>query len=124
MSGNKLFLDTNIIIYFLEGDDTLTTFLNGKIPYISFITKLELLGHESITNEQEIRIEAFLSDCIIIGLNPDIEQVVIRIRKKYRVKLPDSIIMATAIYHDIPLITADRDFEKVEELNVIYYVKE
>lgn len=124
MNGNKLFLDTNIIIYFLEGDETLTTFLNGKIPYISFVTKLELLGHESITQEQEIRIEVFLSEYIIIGLNPDIEREVIRIRKKYRVKLPDSIIMATAVYHDIPLVTADRDFEKVKELNVIYYVKE
>lgn len=124
MNGNKLFLDTNIIIYFLEGDETLTTFLNGKIPYISFVTKLELLGYESITQEQEIRIEVFLSEYIIIGLNPDIEREVIRIRKKYRVKLPDSIIMATAVYHDIPLVTADRDFEKVKELNVIYYVKE
>lgn len=123
MNGNKLFLDTNIIIYFLEGDETLTTFLNGKIPYISFVTKLELLGYESITQEQEIRIEVFLSEYIIIGLNPDIEREVIRIRKKYRVKLPDSIIMATAVYHDIPLVTADRDFEKVKELNVIYYVK-
>jgi predicted nucleic acid-binding protein len=124
MNGNKIFLDTNIIVYFLEGDDTLTIFLDGKTPYISFITKLELLGYESITHEQEVRIEAFLSNCIIIGINTDIEREVIRIRKKYRVKLPDSIIMATAIYHDLPLITADRDFENIIELNVIHYVKE
>lgn len=124
MNGNKIFLDTNIVIYFLEGDDTLTAFLDRKIPYISFITKLELLGFESISNEQEMKIEAFLSECIVIGINSEIEKEVIRIRKKYKVKLPDSIIMATAIYHDLPLITADRDFERIKELNVIHYLKD
>ena len=67
MSGTKLFLNTNIIVYFLDGDETLTTFLQGKIPYISFITKFELLCYESITEQQESQIHAFLSDCIIIG---------------------------------------------------------
>lgn len=124
MNGNKIFLDTNIVIYFLEGDDTLTAFSDRKVPYISFITKLELLGYESISNEQEMKIEAFLSECIVIGINSEIEKDVIRIRKKYKVKLPDSIIMATAIYHDLPLITADRDFERIKELNVIHYLKD
>lgn len=43
------------------------------------------------------------------------------IRKKYNVKLPDSIIVASAIYLDLPLITADADIKKIEELNLIFY---
>jgi predicted nucleic acid-binding protein len=39
-------------------------------------------------------------------------------------KLPDSIVMATSLYHDLPLVTSDKEFNKVEELQVIYYEKE
>jgi len=42
MNGNKLLLDTNIILYLLDGDNTLVNILEGKIPYVSFITELEL----------------------------------------------------------------------------------
>lgn len=35
MNGNNLFLDTNIIIYFLSGDNTLTDLLEGKSIFIS-----------------------------------------------------------------------------------------
>ena len=124
MNGNKLFLDTNIIVYFLEGDDTLAGFLNGRTIYISFITQLELLSYSHITPDEEERIEQFLSQCIVTDINPAIKKETIRLRKHYRLKLPDSIVMATSLYHDLPLVTSDREFNKVEELQVIYYEKE
>ena len=124
MSGNKLFLDTNIIVYFLGGDETLATFLNNRTVYVSFITQLELLSYSQITLEEEGRIEQFLSQCIITDINPSIKKDAIRLRKQYKLKLPDSIVMATSLYHDLPLVIADKDFNKVEELEVIYYEKE
>jgi predicted nucleic acid-binding protein len=33
--------------------------------------------------------------------------------------LPDAIVAATAIYLDIPVITFDTDFEKIEELKLV-----
>jgi len=50
MSGNKLFLDTNILLYLLQGDATLTEVLDGKQFYISFITELELLSYSGLTS--------------------------------------------------------------------------
>ena len=41
MNGNNLFLDTNIILYLLNGDQTLADLLDGKKLYISVITELE-----------------------------------------------------------------------------------
>ena len=38
MSGNQLFLDTNIVLYLLNGDETLADFLQEKQLYISIIT--------------------------------------------------------------------------------------
>lgn len=36
-------------------------------------------------------------------------------------KLPDSIIAATAIYAEITLLTADKGFLKISELNLALY---
>lgn len=123
MSGNKLFLDTNIVLYLLAGDETLATFLDKKQLYISVITELELLGYSGITNEEEQVIKNFVSDCKVITINSNIKEETIRVRKTYKTKLPDSIIIATSLYLDLPLITSDTDFKKVDELSLIHYEK-
>jgi predicted nucleic acid-binding protein len=44
----------------------------------------------------------------------------IQIKQKYRIKLPDAIIAATAILYNIPFITADADFKIIKELDLIF----
>lgn len=53
MNGNKLLLDTNIILYLLNGDNTLVDILQGKTPYISFITELELFSFKKNKNDRK-----------------------------------------------------------------------
>ncbi len=36
-------------------------------------------------------------------------------------KLPDCIVAASALYLDLPIITADKDFKKIKELNLMLY---
>lgn len=124
MSGNRLFVDTNIILYVLNGDKTLAEVLNQKQLYISVITELELLAFDGITTEEEHVIKEFIAECKIINLNSAIKKETIRIRKTYRTKLPDSIIIATSIYLDLTLISSDKAFSNVDELNLIHYLKE
>ncbi|WP_445732039.1 type II toxin-antitoxin system VapC family toxin [Mariniflexile sp.] len=121
MNGNKLFLDTNIILYLLNGDETLAELLNEKQLYISIITELELLAYKGITAKEEKVIKEFISQCKTITINSSVKQETIRIRKTYNTKLPDSIIIATALYLDLPLVTSDIEFKKVEELTLIHY---
>ena len=121
MNGNKLFLDTNIILYLLNGDQTLAELLNEKQLYISVITELELLAYKGITREEEEIINKFVSQCKIITINNAVKQETIKVRKIYNTKLPDSIIIATALYLDLPLITSDIEFKKVNELALIHY---
>lgn len=121
MNGNKLFLDTNIILYLLNGDKTLAELLNNKQLYISVITELELLAYKGITASEEKIIYDFVAQCKTININNAIQQETIRLRKIYNTKLPDSIIIATALYLDLPLITSDVEFKKVDELMMIHY---
>jgi len=121
MNGNKVFVDTNIILYLLGGDKTIAELLNGKQIYISFITQLELLGYSKSTKKDLKIIQELIDQCVIIDINDEIKDMVIDLKRKYRLKLPDGIIIATAIYLDLPLITADQEFKKAEQLNLIFY---
>ncbi|WP_010663449.1 type II toxin-antitoxin system VapC family toxin [Marinilabilia salmonicolor] len=121
MNGNKIFIDTNTAIYLLNGDTTLAEVLNGKRIFISFISQLELLGYKMISDDEVETIKLMLDSFAIIDINDKIKSLVITLRRKYSIKLPDCIIAATAIYYDSPLITSDKGFKKIEELDLILY---
>lgn len=123
MNGNSVLLDTNIVLYLLSGDEDLSTLLHNRKLYVSFVTQLELLGYQGITEKEQSIVRRFLEDCIIIDINNQIKEEVIRLKQSRKIKLPDSIILATSKYLSIPVISADSDFSKAEEVNVIYYEK-
>ena len=121
MNGNSVLLDTNIVLYLLSGDQSLSELLFGKKLYLSFVTQLEALGYLSITPDEQEAVRSFLKDCIIIDINETIKEIVIRTKQAQRIKLPDSIILCTAKYLNIPLMTADDDFSKFADEDIIFY---
>ncbi len=121
MNGTELLLDSNIVLYLLNGDRTLADFLQEKRLHISIITEIELLSFSEITREEQKQIKQFVAECKIININPAIKTETIGFRKKFKLKLPDCIIAATSLYLDIPLITADNGFKKIEEIQLIHY---
>ena len=54
-------------------------------------------------------------------MNRGIKDISIDLRRNYKLKLPDAIIAATAIFLGIPLISADGHFDKIEDLVFIKY---
>ena len=121
MSGKEILVDTNIILYLLNGSDTVENFLQGKDIYLSFITELELIGFKKISAKEEFQIHEILKDCSIIPLNERIKEKYVDIRKSYHLKLPDAVIAATALVLDVPLITSDKQFKTVEDIKLITY---
>jgi predicted nucleic acid-binding protein len=82
---------------------------------------LELLGARYLNNDDRKKIEQFISECTIIDITEGIKEVAIGIRQKYNIKLPDCIIAATALWLNMPLITADQDFKKIDIADLIYF---
>jgi len=123
MNGNSILIDTNTAIYLLDGDASLAEILHQKRINLSFITQLELLGYPGITEKAVRQIENMLENCVVIDINNIIKSEVIRLRRAYSLKLPDCIVAATAIYMDLPIITSDKGFKKIEELNLMFYEK-
>jgi predicted nucleic acid-binding protein len=96
MSGNSLLLDTNIILYFLNGDKTLIPLLEERNLFVSIITEIELLGYSGFSDNELKQTEEFLEICTIINLDSDIKRRAISFRRNQRLKLPDAVILATA----------------------------
>ncbi|HRD53546.1 MAG TPA: type II toxin-antitoxin system VapC family toxin [Flavobacteriales bacterium] len=122
MNGTSIVLDTNICLYLLNGDRQLAAMLADQPLRISQITRMELLSFAGITREELKRVEVFLESWPVETIHTAIEDLAIRIRRKYRLKLPDSIIAATALHLDIPLMTADQRLERlIPDVQVIRY---
>lgn len=117
----EILIDTNIALYLLGGEKPLAKLLEGEIIHVSFITQLELLAYQNISEKELQRIESFLDDCIISDINQSIKTHTVDIRKQSGIKLPDAIIAATARYLSMPLLSADRAFKKVKGLQFFSY---
>ncbi|MEQ8242830.1 type II toxin-antitoxin system VapC family toxin [Fulvivirga sp.] len=124
MNGNKLFVDTNILIYLLNGDSEISQILDGKQLVISVITELELLALPNLSKEEQDIIQQLIGECQVININSSIKKVTVELRKSRKLKLPDALIAATSFYSKLPLLTADKSFGEIEELDVIIYSAE
>ncbi len=123
MNGNKFLLDTNIIIYILNGDEIISNYLSQNLFYTSIICEIELFGSKSLTPKEDKKIKDFLQEFRIISIDQSIKELAILFRKNYFLKIPDSIIAATAVSLDIPLVTSDKGFKAITELEIDFYDK-
>jgi predicted nucleic acid-binding protein len=110
--------DTNFLVYVHEGNQNVVPFLNYNFG-ISFISEVELLGYKGITKVEETKLKQLINDIFVIDWNLKLKEQTIELRKKYNIKLPDAIIASTSIIYEMPLITADNGYSKIEELDLI-----
>lgn len=114
MSG-KILLDTNAVIYALN--DGLT--LPPAQYSISVITEMELFSYPKLTNFEQNNIKKLLNHFEIYNITQEIKEMTIQIRKNYGIKLPDSIICATALVNHTTLISNDKQLSKIIGLDVL-----
>lgn len=108
-------LDTNSIIYALNNRCKLP--LNEYI--VSVITEIELLSYHKLTQEDEKVLSSVLSSFRNINLTNEIKAQTITLRRNNNMKLPDSIIVATAIACDATLVTSDKQLLRLEQISTI-----
>jgi len=107
MSG-KYLLDTNALIYAINRKLKLP-----KADYVvSVITKMELLSWPQLSEADEQQVRAVLSGITVLPLSSRIQESTIKIRRATSLKLPDSIISATAIDGGYVLVTDDEKAQK------------
>ena len=119
MSGFDLVVDTNILIYLTAGNKNIAEVVRDKNLIISFITEMEMRSWPSLTAGDVQMLKKLLSKCQVIGLNDEIKEKAIEIRKSTKLKLPDAIVSATAIFLGLPLVSADNDLKKVKDIDLL-----
>ncbi|NER53052.1 MAG: type II toxin-antitoxin system VapC family toxin [Symploca sp. SIO1A3] len=123
MNGNRYLLDTNAIVALLKGNAQLVKLSkNADWIGISVISQIEFLAFSGLTQNDYKLFQEFLQRIEVIDLSStdtELLEKVIEIRQQFRLKLPDAIIAAMAIQNSAGVVTADREFAKVNVLRVI-----
>jgi predicted nucleic acid-binding protein len=117
-------LDTNFVIYYLIKDKQAEKFFNENLVntfyYISVISRVELFSYAEITTSEFASIEAFLSSTRSVLIDNEIAMIAAMLRRKYKIKTPDSLVAATAMYTNTSLVTRNiKDFKKIKEIKVV-----
>lgn len=99
-----MIFDTNILIYLSKYTLTPDKIFIEPVA-ISVITKIEALGFAFTNQEEHQLLTDLCNELPVIPLNEEITNETIRLRKHYRIKLPDAIIYATASIKNTPLLT-------------------
>ena len=95
-------------------------FLLETYFFISFISEIELLSYSKITNNEESKLKVLLGAMSHVGMDEDIQNITISIRRRKTIKLPDAIIAASAISTNSTLVTRnEKDFKHIEGLKLL-----
>lgn len=107
-------LDTNVVIYAQKG------ILAEPLPighyFVSVITEIELFSLPRIEKEQEQATIELLRDVTVVGIDEAIVKETISLRRKYKLRIPDAIIAATAVITSSELCTNDSSLHAIEKI--------
>lgn len=120
MSGTDYLIDTNVLIHPGNGNEAITGFLQNKNIFLSFISEMELLSKPGLNSENLKILQPMINSCILVDFNHEIKSEAIKLRRNNKLKLPDAIVAATAKYLHMPLLTADKDFKKISEIELLF----
>ena len=114
-------LDTNIVIYFAKpGGEHLSPWVGDPAAEVSVVSRIEALGFPNISAEEKAGIKKALAVLPEEGLGEAVTERAIALRQQRRMGLADAIIAATALEHDMPLVTRNvADFQHVVGLRLI-----
>jgi len=116
-----MLLDSNIVIYAAEPKyDSVRYFIKQQSPVVSVISKIEVLGYNKLTPENQQKLEKLFRILPILSVSDAIVEQAVSLYRQRKMSLGDAIIGVTALIHNLKLATANvKDFEWIEKLEVI-----
>lgn len=116
-----MLLDSNTIIYAaLPEHESLRKFLTQQIYFVSAISYVEVLGYHQLTAANKEYFKAFFHNTTTLPVCEKVIQKASSLRQQKKMSLGDAIVAATALVHDLTLVTHNiKDFEWIEELSML-----
>jgi len=107
-------LDSNAVIHVFNKSLRLSA---EHSYFISIITEIELLSFSKLTQEDIVETRKALSKFKRIHLTDPVKERTIQIRRMNKIKLPDCIIIASALEEKATLITYDQQLINCQLVN-------
>ncbi len=131
LNQNRVYFDTNIFIYLVEGIEKYQTLSNHFLNNSSQVTTSELTLSECLVKPkmnhnkelEDFYIQMIFYNSLVesIPINRDILVKSSEVRAKYGIKHFDAIHIATAIQSGCSsIVTNDKQFKSIEEIDVLY----
>jgi predicted nucleic acid-binding protein len=106
--------DTSLIINLFNGHPAALDILNDKTIWTSGIVEIETLASSKLSSKERALVKDFFSKIYVVDLIKPVKELAIEVRIEKQFKISDAIILATAIYLNMPLYTYDKDFIKMK----------
>lgn len=129
MSGNKILLDTNIVIELFRGNIEISNVLYKYEIFIPTIVIGELYfgayGSSILANSKKriVEINDFLQNCKILEITFETSKTYGKIKNQLKLSgtpIPENDIWIGAISHQfsLPIYTLDSHFEKIKDIQL------
>ncbi|GHT62674.1 motility twitching protein PilT [Bacteroidia bacterium] len=118
----RFLIDTNVII------DVLGSLMPENVKkvvlqmplVISAVTYMETLGWHQVTSSQLRILRNFMNTATILPIHQPVVEKTVLIRQQKKIGLGDAIIAATALIHNLTLVTRNvSDFKSIENLRIL-----
>ena len=118
-----MILDSNVLIYAIRPEyRNLRIYLeeNRLLLHASAISLLEALGYHRLTTSEEAEFRQLFDTVVVIPIGSIVIAEAIHLRQQRKRSLGDSIIAATALLYNLPVLTNNiTDFAGISGLQVI-----
>jgi predicted nucleic acid-binding protein len=103
-------IDSNVIIYAALPENSLARdFIRRDQPTASVISYVEALGFHKLTEPARVVLQHFFSRAKLWPIDQPVLDRAVALRQQRRMSLGDGIIAATALVHDLTLVTRNVD---------------
>ena len=120
----RLLIDTNsIIALFNKNAEVVAAIETADDIIISIINELEFKSFSNLTLNDMKLFDGFITKIKVLDLSDNdiqLKNKIIEIRNRYKLKLSDAIIAACAIVNNATLVSGDKEFKKVNGLQLIF----
>lgn len=119
--NNTFIIDSNIIIYSSKWDyEFIRRWIQNKDIGVSDVSRIEVLGYEKLRRENKDYFSILFKKFRTFPIDEQVILKSIALRQTKQMSLGDSIIAATSLTRNFPLLTANsKDFQHIEGLELI-----
>ena len=121
MNG-RLFLDTNAIIALMSGNYNIIQHINkAEWIGISIVSEIQFLSFSKISERDRLLFQKLKSRIEVVDLQSNNEALIsltCSIRIKNKLKLPDAVIAASAVFSNATVVSNDKIFSEIGISNI------